>query len=512
MNKTTIKALTTSIDDKSSPQQMNWNRWYWFAILVMSLIHLTMAVYLDLTPDEAYYWELSRHLDWSYYDHPPMVAWIIAIFRTLLGDTVIAIRLPSIISIFISSRIIYLIGKVFLKSEKIGFWAVIILNFTPAGVALGFITTPDTLLALAWTIGIYSFLKAIKSETPKWWIITGVTLGFGALSKYNMIFFVPGIAITILAFPKHRKLIFTSRYWMMVVLAAIGTIPVIYWNNQHDWISFKFQFNHGLKHNNHSVVHNIGEFLGGQLGTIGPILYPAFWLSVIRNVFKSWNQKDEVRFFLAWLALPMMMFFVCTGTSSKVEANWPQIAYISLMLLLAEWITKNNYPKRLILILSPSFLLATVAIIHSFTLILPLPSKSDVSCRMHGWKEMGKIIRNIDAKTSKKALFIGQGGPLTSLVAFYGKIPSKRITEIIKSGNFRFWTKNRKLATHSSIVYIDVDNISNSYGYINTFTTISPNDFQNVASKTFEISKFNKKIRKINITTMKKSYKSFKIK
>ena len=496
----------TDATDKEETNHITttWNRRFWIVASALLLLHILLSMFLDLTPDEAYYWELSRRLDWSYFDHPPMVSWLIAMFKAVFGHTVFAIRLPSIISIFISSRILFLVGKEFLKNEKAGFWASVILNLTPAGVALGFITTPDTPLALAWTIGMYTFLKAFNSKSYKWWILSGLALGFGALSKYNMIFFVPGVAITILALPKYRKLVFTGRYWVMVLLAAIGTIPVLYWNAHHGWISFKFQFQHGLHHNHHSLFHNIGNFLGGQLGSIGLFLYPVFWISVIKIAIQSWREKDEIRFFLAWLALPMMSFFVYTGLTSKVEANWPQIAYISAMLISAEWLINTNYPKRLIWVLSPSILLAMVAIIQSFSLVLPIPTNKDISCRMHGWKEMGKILKKVDKETNHKACFVGQGAPLAALVGFYGEIPANRVAEIHKSGNFRFWWNKRKLATGTTIVYVDTDNYSEAKAYTPLFTTSS--------LKTYKIIKLKKQIRKINVTIMRKSLGSFEFK
>jgi len=481
-----------------------WNKRFWITVSAFLLLRILLAVFLDLTPDEAYYWELSRGLDWSYFDHPPMVAWLIALSCKLLGNTVIAIRLPSLVGIFISSRVIFLVGSEFLNSKKIGFWSAVILNMTPAGIALGFVTTPDTPLALAWTICIYTFLKAINSESLKWWVFTGLILGFGALSKYNMIFFVPGIAITILSFPRYRNLVFTKRYWAMVILAAIGTIPVLYWNSINDWISFKFQFAHGLHHNKHSVLRNTGEFLGGQLGTIGLFLYPAFWIAVVSAARKSWRENDEIRFFLAWVAIPMMTFFVYTGLRSKVEANWPQIAYISAMVLVSEWLINCKKPKRLTWVLAPSILLAMLAVIQSFTLILPIPTKSDISCRMHGWKEMGKILVKTDTETNYKACFVGQGAPLAALLGFYGKLPPERVAEIHKGGNFRFWLKDVKLATGSSIVYVDTDRYSEANAYVNKFSSS--------ASQTYSIKKFNKQIRKLNVTIMKNSLGSFEFK
>ena len=49
--------------------------------------------FLPLGLDEAYYWNWAKNLDWSYYDHPPMIAYIIAFFTNLGGDSELFVRL-----------------------------------------------------------------------------------------------------------------------------------------------------------------------------------------------------------------------------------------------------------------------------------------------------------------------------------------------------------------------------------------------------------------------------------
>ena len=482
--------------------EANWERRFWLLSGLLVFLRLFLSVYLDLTPDEGYYWELSRRLDYSYFDHPPMVAYVIAFFRMLFGETNLAIRLPSVLGLFVVSWTLFAIAKEHFKSTEVGFWSAFLLNFTPAGMALGFITTPDTPLAVAWGIGAWAFLKAINDEKVKWWLIVGLALGFGALAKYNMIFFVPGVAIAILAFPKYRGLVATKRYWVMVILAALGTIPILYWNHCHDWISFKFQFDHGFKPSSRGLLKNVGEFLGGQLGTIGLTLFPVLWWQTFLSIKRSWQEKDEKRLFLAWVAFPMMAFFVYTGLKSKVEANWPQIAYITAMIFVAEYIRGNS--RRIKWVAGPSAFLAILVILQSLSFVLPLPPKADISRRLHGWTQMGQILQKVDIETERKACFVGQGAPLAALLGFYGKLPPERVAEIHKGGNFRFWWKDRSLPKGSDIVYVDTNNNSEAKNFARFF--------ESSASSTHELKYLGKTVKTINITIMKNSKAEFQFK
>ena len=59
---------------------------------------------LELAPDEAHYWDWSRHLDWSYYSKGPLVAWLIRascelfgpLSLELTGSLAAAVRLPAV--------------------------------------------------------------------------------------------------------------------------------------------------------------------------------------------------------------------------------------------------------------------------------------------------------------------------------------------------------------------------------------------------------------------------------
>src|SRR5256885_13616097 len=73
------------------------------AAAVLRLLYLAFDCPLDLAPDEAHYWDWSRHLDWSYYSKGPLVAWLIRLSCALFGDwsyaltgnEALAVRLPA---------------------------------------------------------------------------------------------------------------------------------------------------------------------------------------------------------------------------------------------------------------------------------------------------------------------------------------------------------------------------------------------------------------------------------
>ena len=96
---------------EARPQESS-RSWLW-TLLVFGLIlgsaglrvaYLAYDCPLDLAPDEAHYWDWSRHLDWSYYSKGPLVAYLIRFSVTVAGpwservtgNSMLAVRLPAV--------------------------------------------------------------------------------------------------------------------------------------------------------------------------------------------------------------------------------------------------------------------------------------------------------------------------------------------------------------------------------------------------------------------------------
>ncbi|MEO2088494.1 MAG: glycosyltransferase family 39 protein, partial [Gemmataceae bacterium] len=66
------------------------------AASLVNLVYVALLCPHDLSPDEAHYWDWSRHLDWCYYSKGPLVAWLIRGSCELFGTTAFAVRLPAV--------------------------------------------------------------------------------------------------------------------------------------------------------------------------------------------------------------------------------------------------------------------------------------------------------------------------------------------------------------------------------------------------------------------------------
>src|SRR5882757_7922602 len=113
-------------------------------IVLSSLIRLIVAGSIELGNDEVYYQAYARHLQWCYFDHPPMVAWIIRLTTAnLFLHQELFIRLGPIVCAAIGTALIYLIGKK-IKNEITGLIAAVLYTTSfYTSVIAGIFILPD---------------------------------------------------------------------------------------------------------------------------------------------------------------------------------------------------------------------------------------------------------------------------------------------------------------------------------------------------------------------------------
>jgi len=69
----------------------------WKTLIILSLIifsiRLLFTGIMGIMPQDAYYYFYASHLDLSYYDHPPMIAYLLRFFTTIFGKKVFVLKL-----------------------------------------------------------------------------------------------------------------------------------------------------------------------------------------------------------------------------------------------------------------------------------------------------------------------------------------------------------------------------------------------------------------------------------
>ena len=240
----------------------------------------------------------------SFHDHPPLVFWIQHFSIALFGENNFALRFPSALLGVLSVYLLYLIGQA-LYSPSAGLVGAAFMAATLNSVYISRVGMQESYVIFFLLLSIYFFLKSLRKENYLIW--TGVALGFGLLTKYNVFILVP-IFLTYLAF--FRRDYFKSAGWRKklgigAVLALIIFSPVIVYNLKLYQTAghFDFQFSYILGQN--PEVWQIQP--GKEIGTISDRIQ-----NLIPRLIDSHSWLFLAIFAISLLAISKLSFVLIT--------------------------------------------------------------------------------------------------------------------------------------------------------------------------------------------------------
>jgi hypothetical protein len=446
----------TAVEDVKAPRQLARPAWKldWLspvrcrAILVAVLLldvlghlhYLNDNCPIDLSGDEAQYWDWSRQLDWSYYSKGPLVAWIIRASCAIFGDTMQGVRYPAIAFGVGTSLIVYLLTKKLFGSERLALGAVLLNHLVPMFVAGSVLMTIDPPMFFCWALATLLAAGALFDEQRWVWPIIGVVIGIGFLAKYAAMLWFGGLLLFMLIDPPSRAKLKTPWPWLSFVISLVMTLPVIIWNQRHGWVSAR----HVARQTGASggaVSHgNFFEFFGSQFAVVGPVLAVLMCVAIVYT-FRRGSDLDPYRRKLRFLAVIGLFFFICTTAISfftKVQVNWPAPAYFTLMILSAYYLatrlrTRETWRRwRMWFWGTVALGLLVVPIAHDSSMLFPAvrrmnnilgtkinPANVDVVLRLRGWRLLGEHVGAQLDRLGADSIVLCDDYQQTAEMAFY---------------------------------------------------------------------------------------------
>ncbi len=355
-------------------------------IILATIFKGLFAAPLYLLDDEAYYWVWSRNLSLSYFDHPPMIAYFIRLSTLLFGNTLLGIRALGAISTGISIWFGLDLTYRIYRDKKVLWNAVWLYILLLPFFAAGTIITPDTPMLFFIALALWSFYRAAYELEKKYWWICGAAFGLALLSKYTAILWVGSVFLLLIIDPPLRHHLRKATPWLAGGLALLLFLPVVYWNSTHDWVSFRFQFSHGLDAGKANPFFYLNEFMAGQAGLITPgifLLVLAVWIKLTRG----WKTTTKSEKFLLITGVAPFIFFLYAGMRTHVEANWPFLAYFTAIIPVAVWHARAQGWQRWVrgLNICLMCIVLLIIILQAHFKILPLKGKTDPTNRYYGW-------------------------------------------------------------------------------------------------------------------------------
>ena len=372
--------------------------------------------HFNLAPDEAHYWVWSKRLDWSYYSKGPMVAYLIALSTRLGGDTEFFIRLPAVLLSTGTALLTFLLAVRLCRSTIAGLEAVLLLAAIPLYEAGSILMTIDAPLVFFWSLTLLLIHRALTANGNGWWLLAGISLGLGLLSKYTMVVMVPQIFLYLALSRDHRFWMRRSGPYLALGVGLLLFSPVIYWNAMHGLVSFRHLLEQiGGGKDTVLPLKSLGEFVVSQVGVVTPVLFVVLMIG-LWEVGRTGLTRcgDDASLFLFCASVPLLLVCVITSLWTKVQANWAAPAFIAMAIAAAKWrsgapiqgYSALRWTRGRALFagaLLTGFLVSAIGHFpHALASIgLPLPHKLDLTRRLRGWADLGTQVSTVYQEMSR---------------------------------------------------------------------------------------------------------------
>ena len=346
-------------------------------LIVWAILALFQAANTGLINDEAYYWMYSKYLDVGYFDHPPMIGWLIGAGSFFFTGE-IGVRITMVLlNILTLTLVYYLIKPSGTKKTKI----LILLLLTLPIIHIGsFLAVPDVPLAFFSALFFYRIKKYLQNDNLKnaLWVAVAIT---GMLySKYHGILLV---IFTLAAYPNFFK---RKSLYLITAISVLLFLPHIAWQFNHNLVSLVYHLGGRIK--GWSPLF-IADYIGGQLLIFGILAAIPLFIAIIK-----YKKKESFTRILQFNIIGVILFFLVASLKMHIEANWTICLFVPIIYLgyyallenkkITTWFTYLAIPTLIIIIAFRVFMA------YDF-----IPEKYHRKTEFHGWNEWAQQIKTL---------------------------------------------------------------------------------------------------------------------
>ncbi len=403
------------------------------------LVHLYAGRHYGYFVDELYYLACGRHLDWGYVDQPPLIAVITWMARSLLGDSLPAIRLFPALAGAAEVALTALIARELGGKRFAQGLAALATLVAPGILALDNLLTMNAFEPLFWMGCAWLFIRIVKTGNQKLWMWFGILAGFGIENKYSMLIFGAGIVVGMLLTPQRRSLL-SPWIWIGGAIAFLIFVPNLLWNIRHHFPFLELQAN--IRRVGRDVPLGPLTFFGEEILTLLPLTLP-IWLAGLWFYLFSARGKQFRALGWAWVftaavivtlnpriyylypALPLLF----AGGSVMWESwlpqprhAWLKLAYAALMIVAGAVLSPLVIP-----VLPPETYIRYTNALHlqppriETHKLGPLPQ---IFADQFGWEEMAatvaRVYNNLPPEVRGKTAIFGQNYGQAGAIDLFG--------------------------------------------------------------------------------------------
>lgn len=411
---------------------MSPRRLLFFLLGALTIFRLVYLTQFELSPDEAYYFQWSQHLDWSYYSKGPGVALAMWFGRLIGGDSVFGIRFLSPLLSLGTSLLMFAFTRR-LYGESAAIWATLTMQFVPIFQVGGLVLTIDPLSIFFWMAALYTFWLALEKAPAfsLWWPATGALIGCGFLAKYTNAMQLLSILLLLAVTPKYRRELWRPGFLSMLGTFAVFLTPVLIWNSQHAWITVShLRDRGGLRTGPQFHPGEFLTFIALHLLVYSPLIFAGL-VACLGWAWKKAGPHFKPRFLLAF-TLPLFVMYFALSFKQTGEPNWTAPATPSLAILaVVFWIELAREKKwaRIYVVTAlalgglMTLCVIDMDILRRVGLKLSYVNPEDPSARLRGWQttaaQLQRVREKYEAETGKRVFLIADSYGTAASLGYY---------------------------------------------------------------------------------------------
>ena len=350
--------MTTAPPDNNQAKPDRPSALPWRAVLLLiaalTAMRLVYAGVLELRTDEAYYWTWSKESVLAFLDHPPGIAWLIRFGTAIFGDTNLGVRFGGIVAMLVTQLLLADIVRRVTHDARAVVFAVLM---PEAALYYGLLmakVAPDTAMIPFAVAMLWALVRLHERGNPRWWLAAGLFAGLALLSKFTAIMLLPAVLAFAFVPDWRRRWLFSPYPWLAALIALVLFLPVLIWNAQHDWASFRFQFVRAVATHQLSF-RTVGDFIGLQFGLVGFVLLPVVLSGVTLTAWRGYRTREPIAILLSTAVLVPFCYFFWKSLTLRVGDTWPMFLWpagfaataINLTMLSREgwpeWMVKSTF-------------------------------------------------------------------------------------------------------------------------------------------------------------------------
>ena len=406
-------------------------RWRVASLGIVAFAVLLRLIYIgagQLIPDEAYYWNYAQHMDLSFFDHPPMVAWLIWAGTRLFGDNELGVRVGALLCGLIAMGYLFALAHN-LYDKSTALRAVLLLAVLPFGFVTGALMTADAPLLATWAATLYYMERALIADRRGAWLGMGIAFGLGILSKYTLGLLGVAALVFVVLDPESRRWLRRPHAYLAAGLALLLFSPVIIWNIQNGWASILFQTERATGIGNQFSVHLLFFHMLLMLTPVGLLAAVlALWPGRDHRASPYTNRRQL--FVRVFTVVPLAMFFGLSFVGTP-KFHWTAPVWLAVLPTIA-WMMGSvgnwrNITRRVVAAWKPTIVVCLffyAIALHYVTLGIPgVPYKG--FAEHYFWQETApeieKLAAEIQHQTGQKPIVVGMSKwSVSAALSFYG--------------------------------------------------------------------------------------------